>query len=393
MTFDALQDDLKSVLARVDHVVIKLGTGILTPHIEKNDAGFFSKLAAEIKLLRDAGKNVLIVSSGAVGYGKKIMQKEIASAQGYTKAEKQAFASLGQTLLIENYRVALQPFALEAAQILVSMLDFKSPEHFQHLKTTLDQLLSWNGVPVINENDAVTDLKFGDNDTLAALICGMYPESCLILLTTIDGFYFNDRKVDLLERVSSEEMNAAGDPGAGGSGGMRTKLEAARKILLSGQLMNIAPGDDPGIVSSIMRAEKIGTWFFHRAKGNLSARKRWVLHNRHVQGRIRVDEGAAEALRKSAASLLSVGVRELMKQRNAEPEFERGDLVDLFDLDGEIVGRGIVSLSSAEIASFLNAGKAPRGKEVIHRDNLVIMDHSNPAAMRQKTQGETDAVD
>ena len=375
MSFAQEQQEIQKIIERVDHVVIKLGTGILTPHIRDNDLNFFSELAREVKALRERGKNVLIVSSGAVGYGKKIMGLETDRPGGYSKAEKQAFASLGQTLLIENYRKALRPFGLEAAQILVSMLDFKSPEHFQHLKTTLDQLLKWRGVPVINENDAVTDLKFGDNDTLSALICGMYPESCLILLTTVDGFYKNDQKVDLLRSVTPKDMEAAGEAAAGGSGGMKTKLEAARKIIQSGQLMNIASGEHPAVISSIMAGEKAGTWFLGGEKGNLSARKRWLLHNRHIQGRVRIDEGAKSALRKTAASLLLVGIKELVPYRNAAPFFNRGDVVEMVDEKEQVIGRGIASLGSEEISAFLLSNEKPRGKEAVHRDNLVILDH------------------
>ncbi len=387
--------ELKRAISETSTVVVKLGTGVLTPHIEKNDLNYFIKLAGEIDKIRRQGKRVIVVSSGAVGFGRRILARQfetqtaggeaVDKAQQKNKksgreplAEKQALASLGQTLLIETYRKTFEEFRLEVAQILVSILDFQSRSHFQHLKNTLDQLMSWGAVPVINENDAVAveGLKFGDNDTLSALIAGMYPQSMLLILTTVDGYYHQGERVDLLGKVEAEHLKSAGKPAEGGMGGMKTKLIAARKILMAGQFMNIAAGEDPANLARAMAGENIGTWFFAPSGGKINAKKRWLLHNRHVSGKLTIDAGALEALKKTPASLLTVGVLQV------EGKFTPGDVVEIVDSKGVRVGRGIASIGSSFISSVVaEAGSGTgttrgerRGQEAVHRDNLILLE-------------------
>jgi len=368
--FDNIKKELTSSLSRVSHVIIKLGTGVLTRHIDKNDEEFFLKLADQIKIIQSEGKKVLIVSSGAVGFGKKIWSSKITQRDPdlFSLQEKQALASLGQSLLMDTYRSEFDKRQLIAAQILVSISDFQKRSHFMHLKNTLDKLLEWGAVPVINENDAVTveGLRFGDNDTLSALIAGMYPSSCLIILTTVDGFYMNGKKVDLLTKVTTEEMKAAGNPSKGGVGGMRTKLVAARKILLSGQIMNIASGKDPSIISGVLQGNSVGTWFIPENMNVFNAKKRWLLHHKYSDGKIFIDKGAENALYNSGASLLIVGIL------SADGNFTKGDSVDIINLDHKIIGRGVVSINRSDLDKLMATNSITRGKEIIHRDSLVI---------------------
>ena len=379
MSYERIEEQLKTSLSKCTHVVIKLGTGVLNPHIEKTDFSFFKKLADEVKQLQISGKKVLIVSSGAVGFGKKIRRKQISISKNITTTEasesmgnsivdKQAYAAIGQSFLINTYREYLDQVGLDAAQILLSMSDFKNRHHFQNLKQTLDQLLDWGSIPVINENDTVSiDEKFGDNDTISALIAGMYLQSCLIILTTIDGFYMDNKKVDIIQDVESSHLKAAGGASLGGIGGMRTKLYAARKIIQSGQIMNIAPGKDPGIIRQIVLGENIGTWFIPVSLEPVGAKKRWLMHYRHSRGELCIDDGARHALVFSGASLLAVGLKKF------DGKFEKGDVVTIIDSNDEVLGLGTVSVSSDHLARLISSDSEKKGVEVVHRDNLALL--------------------
>lgn len=375
--FEEVQKSLKKSIGDASTVVIKLGTGILTPHIESNDMAYFESLARQVKQVRDLGKRVILVSSGAVGFGRKIVREpksKTEQGKGFNRiereslTEKQALASLGQSLLIETYRKTFALHGLEVAQILVSILDFQSRSHFQNLRNTLDQLMSWGAIPVINENDAVAieGLKFGDNDTLSALIAGMYPQSMLSILTTVEGYFHEGVKVDLLEVIEAQHLKSAGKPSDGGIGGMKTKLMAARKILISGQFMNIASGDDPAILQKVMGGERAGTWFYDPEGSAINSKKRWLLHNRHILGRLQIDDGAVRALKKSSASLLAVGVVK------AEGKFLSGDVVEILDESGARIARGMAAIDSGRLKALKKEGAEERGLEAVHRDNLIL---------------------
>ncbi len=206
------------------------------------------------------------MSSGAVGFGKEILKKKMKVQNKPDLVYRQALASLGQGGLMDMYRLTFHKFDILIAQVLVSALDFKTKEHYENLKRCIDQLLKWDIIPIINENDPVaTEELIGDNDTLAAFTANMYTYSFLILLTTVDSFYMNQEKRLLIEKVTNAEMRHAGKPLAGGVGGMQTKLEAGQKIIDNGQLMNISDGNTPNIIENIMEAKDIGTWFFKKA--------------------------------------------------------------------------------------------------------------------------------
>lgn len=363
--------ELQQRLQRVSHVIIKLGTGTLTPHIEQVQSGYFDQLANEIKKIHTQGKQVILVSSGAVGFGRQIAKKNAIRLSAMASVrEKQALASLGQSLLIDRYRHAFEGVGLAVGQVLVAKADLSNRKHYRNLKNTLDQLLFWGCVPVINENDAVaiSELKVGDNDTLSANIAGMYPQSLLILLTTTDSFYVQKKPVGYLDKVDAETLSHAGAPAAGGTGGMRTKLIAAQQILLSGQIMSIASGRDPSILQEILSGNPIGTWFFHYASDKgMSNRKRWLIHQKHNNGQITIDAGAEKALRESSASLLLVGVNE------AKGNFDKGDVINVVNDKDVIIGRGQSSISRDELREKINMKKSLRGLEVIHRDNFVLI--------------------
>lgn len=360
--------ELQARLQETNYIIIKLGTGILTPHIESQNQNYFLKLAEVIQKLKEQGNKVLLVSSGAVGFGREIIKKNQGLREPLELKKRQALASVGQSVLIENYRKSFAKFGLTVGQILVTRLDLASRTHYRNLKNTLDQLLEWNCVPIINENDpvAVSELRLGDNDTLSAQITAMYPQALLILLTTVDYFYSQGKPVFYLNRVSVEHFREAGGASKGGTGGMRTKLLAAERVLLAGQIMVIASGKDPFIVLELLQGEPKGTWFFNLNSRELPDRKRWLIHQKHSAGKIFVDSGAAMAIKQNGASLLVVGIQDFLGN------FEKNDVVDVF-LENKIIARGLVTIDHSELKELLNKKQSRRGVEVIHRDNLVIL--------------------
>ena len=357
-------DQLVHRLSQVSHIIIKVGTGILTPHIDSPE-NYFSILANEVAAIIKTGRKAIIVTSGAVGYGRRMY-----SASGDDIVSRQALASLGQGLLIETWRKSFEKQGLKAAQILLTRADFNHQTHFNNMRNTLDRLLEWNCVPIINENDAVAiaELKLGDNDTLSAAIAALYSRSLLILLTTAPGYLENQRLIPFLSEVGETQMKHAGGAAAGGTGGMRTKMVAARKILQAGQMMNISSGTDASIIQRIMRAESVGTWVFDPdTYSTLSARKRWLLHNKHPRAKLILDNGAVQALRSKPVSLLSVGIDSVVGN------FSKGDAVELLDQQKTPFARGIAQIDSFQLQKLVSSEDRPRGLEVVHRDNLVLL--------------------
>jgi glutamate 5-kinase len=260
-----MKKTLENRIQNATHVILKFGTGVLTEHIQTGSRRYFRQIAKECLWLLSKGKKVIIVSSGAVGFGREILkeQRRIVLPQA-SVSEKQALASLGQSLLIDTYRTTFAKEKLAAAQILLTRTDFENKRHLQNLKATLNQLLDWGAVPVINENDAVAneEIKVGDNDNLAADIALLYPKSLLVLLTTIDGFYRDHERVPHITHISAAIRKHAGKAAEGGTGGMITKLQAAEKILRADQTMIIAAGKDIRIVREILDAKDAGTWVY-----------------------------------------------------------------------------------------------------------------------------------
>jgi len=261
-----MHSSLEARLKNATHLVLKFGTGVLTEHIHAGSTKYFRQIAKECRYLHSLGKKVIIVSSGAVGFGRQILKEQRRIVlHNPTVSEKQALASLGQSLLIDTYRSAFAKEGLAAAQILLTRTDFENKRHLQNLKATLNQLLEWNAVPVINENDAIAneEIKVGDNDNLSADIALLFPRSVLVLLTTIDGFYCKKERLRHIGRITAEIRRHAGHAADGGTGGMITKLQAAEKILRADQTMIIAAGKDIRIVRKILDARDAGTWVYN----------------------------------------------------------------------------------------------------------------------------------
>jgi glutamate 5-kinase len=368
------------LLKNVRRIVVKIGSRVLTTEKNDLDRQRIAAIAAEISQLRSKGIEVIVVTSGAVAAGRSMLGVD----RPRTIPQKQAAAAVGQPRLMNAYEEALGHFAINTAQMLLTRDDLSDRQRFQNARATIDTLLSCDIVPIINENDtvAVEEIKFGDNDNLSALVTNLSESELLIILTDIDGFYDSDprtnpdaRLVPLVRGITREIEQAAGGSGSSvGTGGMATKISAAKKAGRFGIPTIIANGSRESILERLMTGEELGT-FFLPAGESLNRRKHWIAYTLRPRGRIIVDAGAAKVLRQHGKSLLPSGMVAV------EGEFERGACVRIVAKDGSEIGRGLADYSSRECLMILGRQSSELeeilgyryGDEVIHRDNLVIV--------------------
>ena len=350
----------------ISRLVVKLGTGVLTDAQKQPDLAQMEQLVGQLAGQRQAGREVVLVSSGAVGAGMGVL--------GHRKrpndlAELQACAAVGQSRLMASYERLFARFGLNIAQILLTHDDLQHHERHLNARNTLVTLLGHGVIPVINENDVVsfTELKFGDNDKLSALVAALLPADLLVILTTVDGLIENFGKTDpkvipMIERIDAtiEEL-AGGTDSATAVGGMASKIDAAKIAVRSGIPLVIASGRKPQTLARILNGEEEGTLFVPQPT-RLQGRKRWIAFFHHPKGTLFVDEGARKALRESGKSLLPPGVA------RCEGDFDSGEVVRICDLNGLEFARGIAAFKSEEIK-----GRQLQRVEVVHRDNLVIL--------------------
>jgi glutamate 5-kinase len=369
----------KSSFERVKRAVVKVGSNVLTEDNGLNLKAMRS-IARQICKLIDSGLEVILVSSGAMASG----VKKIGLAKRPDELPKrQAVAAIGQAGLMMEYEKAFGRYLQKVAQILLTSEDLSSRKRYLNARNTLNMLLSWKVVPIVNENDTVwvEEIKLGDNDNLAAMITLLMDADVLINLTDIDGLYTQDPRVypeaELITnvtRITKDTERYAGDiPGALGTGGMISKIKAARKVNSAGVPMVIARGDKPNILLKLFGGQKHGT-FFVPQKQRLASRKCWIAFSLKPQGALKIDDGAANALLKNGKSLLPSGILEVTD------EFGVGAPVEFVDRHNEILGVGLVNYSSSEIKKIMglksNRIKQALGHksydEIIHRDNLAI---------------------
>lgn len=368
-------------LSTVRRVVVKVGTNLLRGDHEGLNLDFMRDLAAQIAQLRNQGREVILVSSGAVGAG--AYQMGFAAPPSETST-RQALAAIGQSRLMHHYREICGKVGLQVAQVLLTRDSLDQRLRYLNVRNTFETLLGWGILPIVNENDtvAIEELKFGDNDQLSALIAGKVDADLLVILTDVLGIFDRPphlpdaRRLSLLrpEDLASVDIGA-GTAGAFGLGGMRSKLEAARLATRAGILTFIGPGRTPGILDQVMSGADLGSWCEPRPQ-RLSARKRWLaMGKRPGDGRIFVDSGAEAAVRTGGKSLLPSGVSRV------EGLFQRGDLVRvLSEPDREEIALGLTRYSSEDLETVRGrrSGEIEEllGKrdsyEVIHRDDLVI---------------------
>jgi len=360
--------------------VIKVGTSLLRGQPDRSTAAVIMDLATSIARAQRSGERIALVTSGAVGLG--------CSALALTRrpselAALQAAAAVGQGRLMALYQEAFAVRGLTVAQVLLTRGDLASRRSYRRACQTLEQLLVWNVVPIVNENDtlATDELRFGDNDTLSALLAVAIGADELVLLTDVDRLYSADPRTDAqavpIPEVSTPSdldrlQEVAGGGGQWGTGGMTTKLTAARIATASGIRVRLADGRDPAVLDALLAGGQVGT-VFHPSPTPLSDRKGWLAHALIPSGALVLDAGAEKALRYQGASLLAVGIRAV------EGSFDRCAPVRLVGPEGREIGRGLCGLSSDEVRSILGLGReeirrrlGEAGGAVVHRDHLVL---------------------
>ncbi|MGC9162242.1 MAG: glutamate 5-kinase [Thiomonas sp.] len=370
-----------SVVQSARRVIIKAGSSLVTNEGRGVDRDAVSRWAGQIAGLRDAGKEVILVSSGAIAEG---MRRLGWSRRPREMHQLQAAAAVGQMGLAQAYETAFSARGIVAAQILLTHADLADRQRYLNARTTLLTLLEQGVVPVINENDTVVtdEIKFGDNDTLGALVTNLVEGDVLIILTDQAGLYSADPRkhadARLIAQANAEDpalLSMAGGAGSGiGTGGMATKVTAARRAARSGAHTVIASGREPDVLLRLARGERVGTQLM-AGRAKLAARKQWMADHLQLRGWVTVDDGAAQRLRAQGASLLPVGVVDV------QGDFERGDVIAVRDRAGVEVARGlsnyaasdarrIMRHASSEIEAILGFSEEP---ELVHRDNMVLL--------------------
>jgi glutamate 5-kinase len=366
-------------LANARRVVIKIGSALfIDQQTGAMNRAWLEGVCADVADLRRAGKDVVIVSSGAVALGRR----ELKLPRRSRLEESQAAAAAGQILLAHAYQEILRSFGLTAAQVLLTLDDSERRERYLNASRTLLTLLAVGAVPVINENDTVAtqELRYGDNDRLSARVAQMVSAECLVLLSDVDGLYTADprrdanaRYVEEVTELTRDVLEMAGGPGSShGSGGMRTKLEAARIAIGAGCRMCIATGRVARPISVLLQGGK-ATWFLPSATPG-AARKQWIAGRLKPKGALRVDAGAERALT-AGRSLLPAGVTAV------DGPFGRGDAVSVVAADGREIARGLTAYPADEAAQITGRRSNEiqeilgysAGDEIIHRDDLVLL--------------------
>lgn len=362
-------------------IVVKLGTGVLTSGIGQLDTARIDRLCAEIAKLRRQGVEVIVVSSGAValGMGRLGLQKK---PKQVTK--KQACAAVGQSLLMQTWQRGFDPHGCTVAQVLLTREDLRERSRYLSVKATLQQLVEYGTIPIINENDTVSAaeinamLKFGDNDTLGAMVAGLAEAQHYVILSTIPGLIDlrgTGEVVAVVEKISPEiEAMAGGTTSETATGGMISKISAAKLATRAGCGVFIASGAEPDILARLFSGEGPGT-FFVPSGLPLEARKRWLAYYQRPTGTVYVNACAVPVLQDEGRSLLAVGIT------GTSGAFEPGETVNIAGPDGTVFARGKVAFSHEEIAGI--AGKhrdevsalhpTRRRLEVVHRNDLVLL--------------------
>jgi glutamate 5-kinase len=372
---------MSSVLKSAKRLVVKVGSSLVTNDGQGLDRAALARWARQIALLRHEGREIVLVSSGAVAEG---MQRLGWRRRPHAVHELQAAAAVGQMGLIQVYESCFREHALVTSQILLTHEDLADRKRYLNARSTLRTLLGLNVIPVINENDTVAtdEIRFGDNDTLAALVTNLIEADALVILTDQAGLYDSDPRGNAhaqfvrSARAGDPALEAmAGGAGSGiGLGGMLTKILAAKRAARSGAHTVIASGRDEDVLLRLAAGDEIGTELV-ADRPTLAARKQWLADHLQVRGQLILDAGAVTALKVDGKSLLPIGVHAVAG------EFERGEVVSCLDPDKREVARGLVNYSAAESRRILRTPssdiEARLGyvdePELIHRDNLVLL--------------------
>ena len=371
----------RNQLQSAHRIVVKVGTSTLTHPNGKLNYSRIEYLVRELADAVNSGKQILLVSSGAVGAG---MDRLGWKEKPKTIPEKQAAAAVGQGILMHTYEKLFGEYGQIVAQVLLTREDSVNRKRYANSRNTLLTLLDIGVIPIINENDAVAidELKIGDNDTLSANVAAIVDADLLIILSDVDGVYSANPQKDPSARLIAEIAEVTPEieaicGGAGtmrGTGGMLTKMAAARMAMNSGIVMVIASGAKEGVVQAVLAGQSVGT-LFPPQQNRLQFRKRWLAFGARIKGRLTVDRGCAQALRKSGSSLLAAGIKAV------EGSFDQGNTVSIVNQDGWEIARGLANYNAADTVRIMGAhtheiagilGHKPYD-EVVHRDNMVLL--------------------
>jgi len=370
-------------LKRIDYfknikrIVVKIGTSTITVN-DKICTEKIEKIVEDVSFLINKGLEIILVTSGAISSGAGILNM---TRNHLTIPERQALAAIGQTLLMDKYRECFFKKGLHVGQMLLTEDDMRNRRRFLNARNTLNSLLDFKVVPIINENDSVVikEIKIGDNDTLSAQVLTLIEGDLLILLSDIDGFYYDLKDPEPMWEISKIDddikRRAGGAGTVHGTGGMVTKINAAEMIMRFGGKMIIADGNEPDILKRIVSGERVGSLFIGEDR-HFNSRKKWI-SLRKGKGSIKIDDGAVKALVTGKKSLLATGIS------SVEGKFDMGDIIEILDLKGEPVAKGIVNYNSDEL-EIVKGKRTDQIKsilgikyfdEVINRDDLFIFNH------------------
>jgi glutamate 5-kinase len=361
-------------------IVIKIGSHLII----KGGDDFLKSIALQVKKLKDDGVQIIIVSSGAIATGLK-EYKLITKPKSVV--EKQSFAAIGQPLLINKYIEVFKPYNIKVAQVLLTRDDFDVRQRYLNIKNTLEHLLKIYVVPIINENDTIVvdEIKVGDNDTLSAVVATKLDADLLVLLTDVDGVYDKDpnkypdakiiEEIKDIEEIENKCIISSKTKFFCGTGGMKTKLDAAKICVSNGVEVVIANGLKENVIIDIVNGRKIGSRFLPVELPKVSSKEKWIKYITRPKGKIFVDDGAAKAVLEQHKSLLPVGVKKV------DGKFKKGDVVSIYSVDGEEIARGVVNYNTEEI-ELVKQKKSEQIKklypqfiyeEVVHANNMVIV--------------------
>ncbi|MES2164822.1 MAG: glutamate 5-kinase [Pseudomonadota bacterium] len=372
---------MNSVIQKATRIIIKVGSSLVTNDGRGLDHAAIARWAAQIAGLRALGKEVVLVSSGAIAEGMLRLGFEQRPTDIH---ELQACAAVGQMGLAQIYETSFRAHQLGTAQVLLTHADLADRERYLNARSTLTTLLRLGVVPIINENDTVVtdEIKFGDNDTLGALVANLIEADALIILTDQQGLFSADPRKDpaavLIQQGRAGDLAFEAMAGGAGSslgrGGMLTKILAAKRAAKSGAHTVIAYGREDNVLGRLASGESIGTELAAQT-GHLTARKQWMADHLHTAGQVVLDAGAVQKLSKEGKSLLPIGVVEV------KGEFGRGAVITCTGADGVPVARGLTNYTSAETRRIMRKPSSEieailgfvEGQELIHRDNLVLV--------------------
>jgi glutamate 5-kinase len=385
--------DSKSNTVKYRRIVIKLGTSLLTGGGNRLDEKRMADLAAQVANLHGQGAEIIIVSSGAIAAGK---HKLGINGTSRNIPNKQVLASVGQSHLMNTYEKLLGKQNITVAQALLTKADIADRAGYINARNTLLGLMELGIICIVNENDVISideikEAKFGDNDNLSAMVANLVDADILMILSDIDGLYTADpsqnRDAHIIPVVKKIDAGirkmAAGSASATGTGGMITKIEAAKIATASGIRVVIADGKEPEIIVKLAMGESIGTHFLPQAD-HMESRLRWMISGLGTRGKLIIDDGAALALSQKNRSLLAAGIQK------AEGKFNRGDIVAIYNTEGFQIGCGMTNYSAGDIGIIKGASSKKitsllsldYGPEVVHRNNLALLEREEPSANR-----------